>query len=501
MEPNLPGLPPYQPPSGQEQTTWLKAALVTLLLIFSISLLGWKLYPYLAYRLMPKLVHRSEHSTRNTLREAPVDPAKERAMAALLETKYSRIDDHEKWLSVLYEQRDFTAVENEASDLLKDRNDEAKGYDLFLLYQNLAYVETDRDIEFKKDVLDEWCNKNPKSHTAWLVRGAFNIHCAWHMRGGDWAKNVQKDAWPKFEAKLEQARADLENSYRLNPDDPNSSCNLLIVARGRGDPREKMEEYFQNATTACPFHFGAHYHKLNYLMPKWHGTLQEMQKFSMECMKFADEHPYMGLIAVAALNEVHARSSENENYLGRNDVWPVVEKMYSNFFSKYPENIRRRLYYAYHAYKAKKYDIATKQFEIIGDRWMKGTSWDTLDRFNRCRAHAYVAYAITLPADQAVVYLRKSAELNPTKKTTYFNLGTFAAKLGQYEEAEAAFLKALEMDPFDAEAHLRLSWVYGKTNNPVKAKECAEKALRCRPTEEQRRTAKNYIATCDKALK
>ena len=450
------------------------------------------------YRAHQQPSTKDQYSTRYTRNAVSVDPEKARLIAALLEARYTRIDDDEKWSPVLYQQKDFSAVEKQVANLLRDRQDEGKAYDLYLLYENLANVEADKDIESKKGVLNEWCSENPKSHIPWLVRGAFYVDYAWHIRGGGWAKDVQKEAWQKFHALLEEARANLEESYRLNPSDPNSSCYLLIVARGLSYPREKMEEYFRNAISASLWHFGAHCHKLYYLMPKWHGTPKEMYDFTMQCLKFADEHPYMGLVAVVALNEIHDRSSEKENYLGRNDVWPIVERVYNNFFEKYPENIRRRFNYAYHAYKAKKYDVATKQFEIIGDRWIGNSPWKSLELFNNCRAYAYAAYGATLPPDQAVTYLRRSLELNPAEKASYFNLGTFAAKMGQYEEAKTAFLKATEFDPSDTEAHLRLSWIYGKINNPAEAKDHAEKALNCNPTEQQRLLAKCYIDSYNK---
>jgi hypothetical protein len=493
---------PYKPSPEQGQRKWLKTAFATIFLIFSMSFLTWELCPLLGcrYRAHQHPSSKGQYSTQYARRRVSVDPEKARLMAALLEARYTRIDDSEKWVPALYQQKDFAAIERQVVDLLQDRNDEAKAYQLYTLYNTLADVNHDKDIESKKSVLDEWCNKQPESHIPWLLRGIFYTNYAWHIRGGGWAKDVPKDAWPKFRAMLEKARTDLERSYQLNPSDPNSSCNLLIIARGLSYPREKMEEYFRNAISASLWHFGAHYHKLHYLMPKWHGTLKKMYDFTMQCMKFADEHPYMGLVAVAAFNEVHDRSSENENYLGRKDVWPIVEKIYNNFFEKYPEDIRRRFNYAYHAYKAEKYDVATKQFEMIGERWMKGTAWRSLERFNNCRAHAYAAYGITLPPDQAVTYLRRSLELNPAEKASYFNLGTFAAKLGQYEEAETAFLKAIEFDPGDAQAHLRLSWIYGKTDNPAKAKDHAEKALNCNPTEQQKNLAKCYIDSFNKAL-
>ena len=486
---------PYQQYPRQEQRKWFKPVFAIILFIFSMSFLAWTLYPHRAYR--------DQHGTQNILRKVSKDPVKERARAALLNAKYSRMDDYERWIPVLYQQKDFASIEKHVLDLLNHRNDDAKAYQLYSLYVTLADVEhaVGKDIELKKDVLDEWCNKQPQSHIPWLARGAFHTYYAWQIRGGKWAKDVPEDAWPKFRAKLEQAQADLERSYRLNPDDPNSSCILLIVSRGLSQPREKMEKYFKNATSACLFHYGAHFQKLNYLMPKWHGSSEEMYDFSMECMKFADQHPFMGLVMVAALEEVHRGFSKDDNYLGRDDVWPTVGKIYENFFAKYPEDIRRRFFYAYHAYQAKKYDVAIKQFEIIGDRWMEGTSWKSLERYHNCRAHAYAAYGITLPPDQAVVNLRKSINLDPSQKTSYFNLGTFTAKLGQYEEAETAFLKGIEFDPNDAEVHLRLSWIYGKMGSYVKSKEYAEKALRCNPNEQQKQTARNYIDSCNRALK
>jgi tetratricopeptide (TPR) repeat protein len=132
---------------------------------------------------------------------------------------------------------------------------------------------------------------------------------------------------------------------------------------------------------------------------------------------------------------------------------------------------------------------------------MEGTCWDSLELYHYSRAHAYAAYGITLPPDQAVTYLRKSLELNPEEKTSYFNLGTFTAKLGHYDESETAFLKAIKFDPYNAEAYLRLSWVYGKMKDPAKAKEYAEKALNSNPTEEQKNRAKSYIDSCNKTLR
>lgn len=460
--------PPYQNSRKRSRMNWPKTVYAVLFLIFGMSLLAGELYLYL-------IAPRYRNSAQRAQGEMPLSPEHQRALAALIESRYTRVDDYEKWIPVLYQQKDFSAVENRVIDLLKDRSTEAEAYQLYTLYDTLGDVKDNRDIHLKQGILDEWCSKQPESHIPWLLRGIFYIGYAWQIRGGGWARDVPKDAWPKFEAMLDRAQADLEKSYQLNPNDPNSSCQLLLVARGLGLSRDEMEKYFQNAISASPFHYGSYDQKLCYLMPKWHGTQQEMNDFAMECLKASSEHPFLGLVTVTALEESHYRSPKsflgrNKNYLGRDNVWPTVVKMYDNYFAKYPEDIRMRFSYACRACLAQKYEVAIKQFETIGDRWMETTSWKSLNDYHLWRAYAYAAYAMRLPPEQAIPALKKSIDLNPFQKSSYFKLGASATKLGRYDEAEAAYLNLLEVDPNSAEAHLLLSQIYEKKNDPIKVK-------------------------------
>ena len=496
VNPVAESLPLYQKSPKKAKTSWPKVAFAILFLILGLSLLGGELYLYL-------IAPRYRNSAQS---EMPLSPKHQQALASLIESKYTRMDDYEKWIPVLYQQKDFPAIQSRLVDLLKNRSNEAEAYQLYMLYRTLGEINNNNDIHLKQGILDEWCSQQPESHIPWLLRGIFYTGYAWQIRGGGWAEDVPKDAWAKFEAMLHRARADLRKSYQLNPKDPNSSCQLLVVAKGLSLSRDEMEKYFQNAISAFPFHYGSHYQKLNYLMPKWHGTKEEMDDFAMGCMKLSEEHPYLGLVTIAALEESHYRSPKSflgrsKNYLGRDDVWPTVEKIYENYFIKYPEDIRRRFFYAYHASLAQKHEAAIKQFEIIGDRWMEGTSWDSLNDYHRCRAETYVAYAMRLPPEQAIAALKKSIDLNPFQRGSYYKLGATATKLGRHDEAEAAYLKVLEIDPNSAEAHLLLSQIYEKTNNPAKAKYHAERALQCNPTEKQKKMARNYIGVSNKGLK
>jgi tetratricopeptide (TPR) repeat protein len=227
-----------------------------------------------------------------------------------------------------------------------------------------------------------------------------------------------------------------------------------------------------------------------------------MHNFATDCLRFAERYPFLGLVMVDALEEIHHWGSEkNENYLGRGDVWPTVENVYTIFFNKYPQDIRKRFRYAYHAYLAQKYDIAINQFEIIGDRWMGNGCWRSLKYYNTSRAFAYSARAVTLPPKQAVEHLKRSIEVDPTVKLSHFNLGGFSRMTGEFDEAEKAYLKVIELDPREGKAYLQLSCLYWKDKNDlVKAKEYAQKALTCDLSREEKREAKECIKDCNKML-
>jgi len=158
--------------------------------------------------------------------------------------EYTLIDDYVKWVNVLYQEKDFNIIEKHISDLLKS-NDEAKSYELHILYHALATITNDKHLDNMRSVLDEWCNKHAKSHIPWLIRGIFHTKYAWTFRGGGPAITVPKDAWPKFHAKFELAQKDLEKSWEINPNDPNSSSHLI------GQKRDVVENYHFSEAWDC----------------------------------------------------------------------------------------------------------------------------------------------------------------------------------------------------------------------------------------------------------
>jgi len=380
--------------------------------------------------------------------EVRVDYFAGKSSLKINKARYTIIDDYVKWIPILYYDKDFDAIEENVSALLKEKN-EAKSYELYAFYLGLAKITHVKYIDLMQNVLDEWCNERPGSHIPWLVRGIFYTNYAWHIRGGGWAKDVAKDAWQGFHAKLELAQKDLQKSWELNPKDPNSSCHLIVVTFGLSYPREEMEQHYQNAISACPWHFGARIMKLQYLMPKWHGSARDMFDFARQCLKSSEKFPNLGLITIRALEEAQKNiNPKGENTLGRGEDWATIEKIYAHFFAKYPEEIRGRFYFAHTAHVAEKWDVALKQFKIIGDRWMEGARWHTLKRYNETRAYVYSKKGADLVWNRklygpAIDYFRLSAECDP-HPDTLFRLGVAYMYSGIYERNEFLLLKGEE---------------------------------------------------------
>ena len=290
-----------------------------------------------------------------------------------------------------------------------------------------------------------------------VVMGRFYIEHAWLIRGTKFAKEVPKEAWPVFNRLIVEARDVLERSWTMNPADPNSSSSLIIVDMALSNPRSTMEQHYQNAIAVCPVHYMARRHKLEYLKPKWQGSQAEMFEFAYESLNGSERNPYLGLLLVEAFSELHDRSKDKD-VLGKDEVWQTVEKMYGNFFEKYPQDIGRRIAYAYLACKAHKWDVAYGQFEIIGDRWTDTSDWRSIEEYNKNRAIAYYKRGEGLLIQEkdyagSRKYFQLSIDFEPSPNgyygmaMSYWYQGYPAKDLAALKNAESFMVKAIELAP------------------------------------------------------
>jgi tetratricopeptide (TPR) repeat protein len=92
-----------------------------------------------------------------------------------------------------------------------------------------------------------------------------------------------------------------------------------------------------------------------------------------------------------------------------------------------------------------------------------------------------LAYLEENQLEAAEAEFLKLVDLDPTEVLGYANLGVVYLRMGRYSEAEEWLLKAIKMDPKDPDVRLILAKVYEMSNQPGKAIDALEQALRFSP--------------------
>ncbi len=78
---------------------------------------------------------------------------------------------------------------------------------------------------------------------------------------------------------------------------------------------------------------------------------------------------------------------------------------------------------------------------------------------------------------EAMVLFNKAVEISPGFSNAYNELGICAENLNQFDEAAWYYAKAVECDPFDADAWFNRGMNFGKTGHPKDSAQCVEKAI------------------------
>jgi hypothetical protein len=253
-----------------------------------------------------------------------------------------------------------------------------------------------RKLEMGEDaisILEHYAEQSPNSYLPSLAKADFYINYAWQARGSGYANTVSREAWAKCYERLEIAEKALLSAYELNPTDPRAPSELIITTRSLSNEREEVEKWFQTAIAIDPRYYRPYTNKLNYLMPKWYGSKEEMFAFARQCSEIAPEESRVGLIVLGAHEEMYWRSGdtdkeERKKYYPQPDVWKEMEATYKNFLEKHPDSRWDRNFLAKHACNALDYEEARRQFEIIGDDFEEEV-WGSKKNFKRNKTVAY----------------------------------------------------------------------------------------------------------------
>lgn len=128
--------------------------------------------------------------------------------------------------------------------------------------------------------IEKWVQERNDSYVAHLFAGVSKTCLAWIARTAALGSSVSQDKAEKFFGLLEEAFDHLQRADDLNPEDAEICARMIRVCMGLQTDTATAASYFEAARKLVPNHLIAHLMMINYLNPKWQGSLEEMQAFA-----------------------------------------------------------------------------------------------------------------------------------------------------------------------------------------------------------------------------
>jgi hypothetical protein len=202
------------------------------------------------------------------------------------------------------------------------------------------------DFSFCFAILIQPIKKLPAERALELsLTGRLQTRQAWDARGSGFAATVDEKGWKGFKEYLGDAEKSLTQAWQADSENALTAVEMLQIARGMGYDRKKMEMWFRRAMVADPDCFVACRTKLEYLLPRWHGSEEEAREFGLECLSTNNWVGGLPLILVKAHENIAPPPLDRE-HLKEAQVWDDVQAVYKAMLDKYPNSVSGRMGFA-----------------------------------------------------------------------------------------------------------------------------------------------------------
>lgn len=228
----------------------------------------------------------------------------------------------------------------------------------------------------------KWAAAYPDSPSGHLVYADILIHHAWMYRGSEFASEVRKQDWKPYFEQIAKAKKYLLDHKTDASQDPRWYELALVVARAEGWGMEEFNEMVDEATTRHPYSYQTYFVAIDYLMPNWHGSVQDIENFAQKAAKITSSGEKTGMYA-----RIYWYASQAEYgprlFTKTKVVWDKMSVAINDVLEKYPDqwNINNFAYFSCMAGDAKQ----TKRLISMVEGKPNMKVWGTMSAFNGCK--------------------------------------------------------------------------------------------------------------------
>ncbi|MEV5975012.1 hypothetical protein [Streptomyces sp. NPDC051921] len=194
--------------------------------------------------------------------------------------------------------------------------------------------------------VEEWIapvlEAEPDAPLPRLVAGIRHISWGWEARTGARAKDVSREQFEVFHARLRTAERWLYEVAEQEPGWTSPWYGLQITGRGLQVGQDTARRRFEATVRRDPHHLGAHQQQLQQVCEKWSGSHEEMHAFARESAFGAPGGTSLGqLVAVAHLEHWLALDrGADARYIQRPEVAASLQKAADHSY-RHPDFVRR----------------------------------------------------------------------------------------------------------------------------------------------------------------
>jgi hypothetical protein len=237
-----------------------------------------------------------------------------------------------------------------------------------------------------ENVAAKWVSKYPNSPAAHIVQSyVWHTH-GYAFRGDGYARLVDPAAWKELYKYEALARANLEKHKAIASVDPEWYEVMLIIARVEGWDKSQFSKLLDEALDREPLFYQTYFTALEYLLPKWGGSVSEVEGFALEATERTSALEGKSLYARIYW---YASQTQFGTRIFLNSVagWPFMRQGFDDLIAKYPDqwNIHNFAKFACLAGDEAK----TKElFKQITSNPI-GEAWGSKALFQRCQQMAW----------------------------------------------------------------------------------------------------------------
>ncbi len=229
---------------------------------------------------------------------------------------------------------------------------------------------------------DAWSRQYPGSPGACITRSMVHVAHAWYFRGSGFADSVAPEAWEPFEKYIALARQELESHKATASIDPRWYESMLIVARAQGWPRKQFDALLDEALDREPTYYQTYFTALDYLAPKWHGSLEDIEQFALDAQRRTASREGQGMYARIYWSAAQG-DFQGDLFSESLARWPRMKSGFDDIVARYPDDWNLNNY-AKFACIAHDKQTTRALLKRIGDNVVP-EAWSPAELFQTCK--------------------------------------------------------------------------------------------------------------------